>query len=189
MAKNVRKLQSTRCSRSKVPHRRRKASHPFATLLPDRPSPSLPTQGGEGARTDAQPTCRSTPVGVSEAPRGHWAKCLGTAGVCSKRRAGHMSARPSLALRHPWPPDLPSPSLPAQGAKGQEPMLNQRVGQLTTQRSSRSDMSEGKRSPRLFVRGERKRAALFSPRLDLGLLFFAAGSGISVPLQVRLAQS
>jgi hypothetical protein len=32
--------------------------------------------------------------------------------------AGDTDCWPSLALRDPWPPDPPSPSLPAQGGEG-----------------------------------------------------------------------
>jgi hypothetical protein len=54
------------------------------------------------------------------------------------RLRGDIDCRPSLALRHPWPPDLPSPSPTGpRGRRGEGTMLNHRVGQLTTQRPSK----------------------------------------------------
>jgi hypothetical protein len=50
---------------------------------------------------------------------------------------GDIDCRPSLALRHPCRPIYPRHPLPAQGERrGRETMLNQWVGQLTTQRPS-----------------------------------------------------
>jgi hypothetical protein len=80
----------------------------------------------------------------------HWAKRFATdfvtagARARSKRRSepltqphrceplsGDIDCRPSLALRHPWLPDLLSPSLPAQGGEGGKgAMVNHGVGPL-----------------------------------------------------------
>src|SRR6266853_2926282 len=39
--------------------------------------------------------------------------------ACDRRGlSARRSAAPYLTLRHPWPPDLPSPSLPPQGERG-----------------------------------------------------------------------
>jgi hypothetical protein len=53
-------------------------------------------------------------------------------------RGGHRLP-PSLALRHPWLPDLPSPSPTCPLGEGaRDRCLNHPVGQLTTQRPSKS---------------------------------------------------
>jgi hypothetical protein len=109
---------------------------------------SLPAQGGEGGRNDGQPLWRST--GHPTACRSAHRVCMGQTPRHDRRRPDFGDAargtdrqrltrlrsdtdcRPSLTLRHPWLPDLPSPSLPAQGGEGaRERCLNHRVGQLT----------------------------------------------------------
>jgi hypothetical protein len=73
----------------------------------------------------------------------------------TRLRGGHRLP-PLAGPSPPLLPDLPSPSLPAQGGRrGQGPMLNHRVGQLTTQRPSRSTLGTAcasRHTPRTILR-------------------------------------
>jgi hypothetical protein len=59
----------------------------------------------------------------SSHPRFEWLPVFN--GAADKRGPAAFAA-PSLAVRHPWPPELPSQSLPAQRAKGRSNDVNHR---------------------------------------------------------------
>ena len=104
--------------------------HPCCPIYPRHPY--LP-KGAKGPENDGQPMCRSTDDPTAQLERVRH----------RVHRAPHASPQSSIAASR-WPfatllPDLPSPSLPAQGGEGgQGTMLNHRVGQLATQTPSRS---------------------------------------------------